>query len=386
MSEPIYLDAMASTPLAPEARAAMLPWLGELFGNPSSATHSFGWRAADAVEAGRAQVARLLGARPGSTLAFTSGATEANNTVIGGIDAAFASGSTHIVSTAIEHSSVLEPLEAAVGRGVAVSLVSPSAEGVVKPAAIEAALRPDTRLISVMAANNEIGTVQPFAAIAELAREREVALHVDASQALGKLDHGWGEIDFVSLSAHKIYGPIGVGALYVGPDAPALAPLLRGGGQERGLRAGTLPVAQIAGFGAASVLAGRRLQEDRRQLSALVARLWEQLRSAGGVERNGSQSCALPGCLNLAVEGVLADSLIAAVPEVALSSGSACASAHGGGSHVLRALGLPRTRQAASIRIGISRYTSEAEIERAAGLLLSAIARLREASDCARPG
>jgi cysteine desulfurase len=377
-TEPIYLDAMATTPLAPGAREAMLPWLGELYGNASSATHAFGWRAAERVEQGRTEVASLLGARPGSALVFTAGATEANNTVIRGLADSFAPGSTHVVSTAIEHPSVLEPLAALSERGLALSLVAPSPDGLVDPAAVERALRADTRLISVMAVNNEIGTVQPVAEIAVIARERGIALHVDASQAIGKLELDWGEIDFVSLSAHKLHGPIGIGALYLGPRAPSLPPLLRGGGQERGLRAGTLPVAQIAGFGAACAAAARRLPEDRTRISALSGRLWTLLEQAGGIERNGSATETVPGCLNFAVDGVLADSLIAAVPDVAISSGSACASAHGGGSHVLHALGHTRSRQARSLRIGISRYTTAAEIESAAESMLEGIAALRE--------
>ena len=273
---------------------------------------------------------------------------------------------------------MLAPLQAASERGLAVSLVAPMPDGVIDSAAIEAALRPDTRLISVMAVNNEIGTVQPVTEIAAIAGERGIAFHVDASQAIGKLDLDWGDLDFVSVSAHKLYGPVGIGALYVGPRAPALAALILGGGQQHGLRSGTLPVAQIAGFGAACDVAAQRRKEDGERIAGLAARLWSQLERTGGVSRNGSATQAVPGCLDFAIEGLLADALLAAVPGVAISSGSACSSASGGGSHVLRALGFSAARRSSSLRIGLGRYTTGAEVETAGGLLLSAIGQLRE--------
>jgi cysteine desulfurase len=375
---PIYLDAMATTPLAPESYQAMLPWLDGWVGNPSSSTHRYGWEAADAVEREKAAVATTVGAAPGSRIVFTSGATEANNMVILGLTRADEGRPAHVVSTALEHPSVRAPIRAVASAGTSFTEVSPCADGVIDPEAVAEALRPDTRLISVMAVNNEIGTVQPIEEIAKIAASHGVPFHVDASQAIGKIHLGTAGIDFLSLSAHKLYGPVGVGALCIGPSAPALPPLLHGGGQQLGCRPGTLPVAQIVGFGTACRLVAAEIDSDHDRIAALARFLIERLRSLDGVALNGSAERRVPGCINVAIDGVLAEALIAVTPDVAISAGSACSSGSGSGSPVLRAIGLSPARSACSVRVGISRYTTREEIDEAAALLLAGIGRIRE--------
>jgi cysteine desulfurase len=381
MTTPIYLDEMASTRLAPEAREAMLPWLGECFGNASSATHAYGWAAAEAVEQAREDVARLLGAARTEEVVFTSGATESSNTVVKGVAGAFAGAPVHVVTSAIEHPSLLEACEAACAAGVEVTRLAPGADGVVDPDAFAQALRPHTRLVSLMAVNNEVGTIQPIAEVAAIARARGILVHVDAAQAVGKLDLGVERlgVDLASVSGHKLYGPQGIGALYVRSDAATrrLPPLLHGGGQEDGRRSGTLPVAQIVGLGAAARLAAARLREDAQHASVLAADFRRRLHAVGGVRLNGSAERRVAGCVNVSIDGVLADALIALVPEVAFSSGSACSSHHGGGSHVLRAMGLDEARRRSAIRVSVGRYTTAEEIAAAAGLLADAIRQLR---------
>jgi cysteine desulfurase len=290
----------------------------------------------------------------------------------------------HIVTTAIEHPSVLAPCELAARHGADVSVIPPRRDGIVDPEDILRAMRPDTRIVSVMAANNEIGTVQPLAEIGRIARSHGAVFHVDGAQAVAKIDVDVERdgIDFLSVSAHKLYGPKGVGALYCGPTSlpGGLPPLIHGGGQEMGRRSGTPPVAQIVGFGAAARVATERWRDDAPRIRALCAMLWTRLASeVEGVHLHGSSAAEhrIPGCLSFNVDQIDADALIAAVPQLALSSGSACSSHHGGGSHVLRALGLPRSQQRGAVRIGIGRLTTAEEIATAADLILDAIARHR---------
>lgn len=386
MSGTVYLDNLATTPLAPEALTAMWPWLEHRFGNAASATHAYGWAAAEAVEAARDQVARLIGARTSPEVTFTSGATESNNTVLKGIVDAHPGLPVHVVTTAIEHSSVLAPSETLAARGAHVTRVEPDGDGVVSAEAVLAALRPETRLASVMLANNEVGTLQPVAEIANALHRRGVLLHVDGAQAIGKVacDVEALGIDLLSVSAHKLYGPKGVGALYVRADAlpHGLPPLLHGGGQEFGQRAGTLAVAQIVGFGSAAALARERWRDDGERLGALTTEFWDRLRQELGddVQLNGSHRRRLPGCLNLSIDGVSADALLAATPQLALSTGSACSSHEGGGSHVLKAMGLGAAREQSAVRIGVGRYNTAAELDQAASDLVSAARRLRAAA------
>lgn len=293
MKPPIYLDNLATTRLAPEARDAMLPWLDECYGNASSSTHSFGWAALDAIEQAREEVTDMMGVRQSSQIVFTSGATESNNTVIKGVHEVFEDSSTHVVTTAIEHPSILSPCEVIASQGASVTVVPPGSDGIVDPDDIARAIRPDTRLVTVMVANNETGTVQSLAEIGLITRSQGILFHVDAAQAMAKIEvdiEGTG-IDFLSLSGHKFHGPKGIGALYLSPDAlpGGLPALLHGGGQEVGRRAGTLPVAQIVGLGAAARVASERWRADAIHAGELSATLWNRLTSnIADLHLNGS--------------------------------------------------------------------------------------------------
>ncbi len=388
---PIYLDHHATTPVAPEVLTAMMPYFSERFGNPSGKAHALAREADEAVERARGQVAALVGASP-EEIVFTSGATEADNLAVRGAARAAASRGRHVVTSVLEHSAILEPCRSLEREGWEVTRVEVGPEGVVERAAVAAALRPDTVLVSLMAANNEIGTIQPLGDVGALCRERGVLLHSDAVQAIGRLPVGVGEwgLDLMSLSAHKMYGPKGVGALYVrrGRRPPVrLQPQMEGGGQERGLRSGTLNVPAIVGFGEAARLAGEALREgEPDRIRALRDRLLAGLRDAvGGIEVNGSLEPRLPGNLNVSIAGIEAETLLLSVgEEIAVSSGAACAEAGGKGSHVLRALGLPDARVYASLRFGVGRYNSGAEVDRAVRVLAAAVAAARTRSGAAR--
>lgn len=366
----IYLDHMASTPLDPVVRAAMLPWLDAArAGNPHSA-HPAGWRAERAVEAAREQVAALIGARP-SEIVLTSGATEANNLALLG------PGAARLVVSAVEHPSVLGPAAALRARGVAVETLPVDGDGAVDPDAVDRALAPGGALVSVMAANNEIGTVQPVDAIAAACRRRGALFHCDAVQAVATraVDVAATPVDLVSLSGHKLYGPQGIGALYVRAGTP-IEPLLRGGAQERGRRAGTVPVALAVGLGAASAEALRRRDADARHLAALRERLFAALAAACPEIRRTSPAApgaAVPGCLAVALPGVDAADLLLDLPALALSTGSACSTASDAPSHVLRAVGLSPEAIHGSLRFGIGRFTTEAEIDAAAAMVAGAL-------------
>lgn len=377
---PVYLDHHATTPVDPAVVGAMLPYLTEKFGNPSSRQHLFGQEAHAAVEEARAQVARLIGAETGD-IVFTSGATESDNLAVrGGARAAGARG-RHLVTTAIEHPAVLEPARSLEREGFDVTVVGVGPEGVVSPGEIARALRPDTVLVSVMAANNEIGTVQEVAEIGRLCREREILFHTDAVQAIGRVPvsvEAWGA-DLVSVSAHKMYGPKGVGALYV---RRARRPRIRlqaqaeGGGQEKGLRSGTLNVAGIVGFGEAARLAVEALEAgEPERIAALRDRLLAGLRARlDGVEVNGSMAHRLPGNLHVSISRAEAETLILSLGgRIAISSGAACAEAGGKGSHVLRALGLPDERIYTALRFGLGRFNDAAAIDEAIEALAGAV-------------
>ncbi len=392
MSAPIYLDYAATTPVAREVARAMSEVLGDAadFGNPSAATHSFGRRARARIEAARAQVAALIAASP-DDLVFTSGATESNNLALLGIarastpvgTGAGAGKTRHIVTSKIEHKAVLDPCKQLEREGFAVSYVAPDSSGLVQPESVRAALRPDTVLVSIMHANNETGVIQDIRAIGEMCRERGIAFHVDAAQSVGKLpvDVSALPVDLLSFTAHKIYGPKGVGALYVHPQTRArLKPVTFGGGQERGMRPGTLPTHQIVGFGAACALAAASLATDAARLGRLRDRLWQGLSRLEGVHLNGEAAPRLPGFLNVSFDGVEGESLVTALDSLAVTTGSACSSASGDPSYVLRALGRGTQLAQSSLRFSLGRATTGADIEAAIDAVWRQVSRLRAIS------
>jgi len=379
----IYLDHNATTPLDERVLAAMAPFLRIAFGNAASVQHATGRAAADAVEQARAEVADLLDASPREVV-FTSGATEANNLAIKGLALA-ATDRRHLVSCVTEHPAVLEPLAWLGRRGFEVDLVGVDADGVVELAMLERVLRPDTLLVSVMAANNETGTLAPLAEIGRLAHQVGAVFHTDATQLLGQLplDLDAAQVDLLSLSAHKFYGPKGVGALYVRRRLPVpIEPLLHGGGHERGLRSGTSNVAGCVGLGAAARLAAEKGHAAAGRLSRLRDELHNRLAAAlDGVRLNGHASHRLPSTVNLCFAGADADAVMANMPGVAVSSGSACSSATPAPSHVLRAMGCSAEDATASIRFGVGRRTTLADIERAVPQVVAAVSRVRAVLD-----
>lgn len=378
---PVYLDYAATTPVDEAVAAAMTGCLGRdgVYGNAASLMHEPGRRAAAAVEAARAQLATLLGARPGE-LVFTSGATEADNLAVIGAARYFADRGRHLVTTRIEHKAVLDAARRLEREGWEVTWLEPDAEGRIAPASVAAALRDDTVLAAVMWVNNETGVVNDVEAIGRLCRERGVLFHVDAAQAVGKLpiDLAHLPIDFLALTAHKFYGPKGVGALYIA-DRPGVQvqPLLYGGGQERGLRPGTLPVHQIVGLGAAAARAREELPRERVRLKALRDRLSAGLTAVDGVFVNGGGAERIPGIVNVSVAGVDGESLFASLEPLAVASGSACNTTSGEPSYVLRALGRDDRLAGASVRFSLGRYTTEHEVDRAVGIFTGAVGRLR---------
>lgn len=374
-----YLDHHATTPCATAVLEAMAPWWQERFANPSSRLYRPALEAAAAVEHARAQVGQALGMGEEAVI-FTSGATEANTLALrGAVDAAAEAGQPRraLVTLATEHRAVLDPLAALARRGVPLTVLPVQADGLVDLNRLADALTPHTLLLSVMAANNEIGVLQPLEAIAALCRRQGVLLHCDAAQAVGHIPVSMAElgVDLLTLSAHKFYGPKGVGALLIRPGV-AIAPQQLGGGQERGMRAGTLPVPLIIGLAAALRLALADRQERAERLGALRDQLWRQLEALGGMQRNGSARHRLPHNLNVSVAGVDGSRLHQLLRRrLAVSSGSACS--QGSPSHVLAALGRGRQEAAASIRFGLGRDTGEAEVAEALAAVTEALSSLR---------
>jgi cysteine desulfurase len=388
----VYLDHHATTPVDPAVLSAMLPFFTEKFGNASSRQHLYGQEADLAVQCARAQVAELISAPP-EDIVFTSGATESNNLAVRGVcEGTKREAGGHIVTTVLEHAAVLEPCRSLERQGFRVSRVETGDEGLVDPQRLIAALEPDTVLVSMMAANNEIGTVQPVAEVGRACRERGIAFHCDAVQALGRIPvdvDAWG-VDLLSVSAHKMYGPKGVGALYVRKERRPrlrLVPRLEGGGQEKGLRTGTLNVPGIVGLGEASRLAQAALGDgEPARIAALRDRLLTGLRARiDGVHVNGALSPRLPGNLHVSIDHAAAEKLILSLGgRVAISSGAACAEAGGKGSHVLRAIGLSDERVYTALRFGVGRYNTAAEIDAVVDALIDAVAVARSRAS-ARP-
>jgi len=381
LQKPVYLDHQATTPLDPRVLEAMLPFFGPKFGNAASRSHSFGWTAEKAVEFARRRVAELAGAAP-REMVFTSGATESNNLALKGVAEACRAKGNHIVTMATEHKAVLDPLRRLERQGCRVTVLPPRPDGLLDFDRLRHALLPETLLVSVMWANNEIGVLQPVREIGAICREKGVLFHCDAAQAFGKLpiDVNADHIDLLSASAHKMYGPKGIGALYVRRRNPRveLAAQMDGGGHEFGLRSGTLNVPAIVGFGEACAICAREMAEESARLRALRDRLLQRL-TAGleGVTVNGCLDRRLAGNLNLNFAGVDAESLLMSLPEVALSTGSACSSATVEPSHVLRALGLSQEEAHSSVRFGLGRFNTEEEIDYVAARATESVKKLR---------
>ncbi|MDE1904121.1 MAG: aminotransferase class V-fold PLP-dependent enzyme [Alphaproteobacteria bacterium] len=378
---PVYLDNHATTPCDPRVVAAMVPWFTERFGNPHSLTHAYGREAEQAVEQARAQLADLIGADP-RELIFTSGATEANNMAIKGAARFHRQfGKDGVVTLATEHKCVLESAKALERDGFRVTVLPVGGDGLVDLDALARAIDDKTAIVSVMAAHNEIGVIQPIKEIAALAHAKGALFHTDAAQAVGKIavdvaDLG---VDLMSISGHKIYGPKGIGALYLRRRPRArIEPLFDGGGQERGMRSGTLPVPLIVGLGQAAALAKAEMLGEAQRLLALRTRFLAGLRAkVPDVVLNGNTERRLPGNLNLSFSGLKAIDLIAACPGLALSTGSACTAAEVEPSYVLRALGLGEELASSSLRIGLGRFTTATEVDFAVDTLAAAVLRLR---------
>jgi cysteine desulfurase len=382
---PIYMDNHATTRLDPRVLEAMVPYFTQDFGNAASRTHAFGWAAEAAVDDARDTVARLINAESGKEIAFTSGATESDNLAIKGVAEYYGQKGKHIVTTTIEHKAVLDSCKRLEKQGYEVTYVSAGPDGLVDPADIEKALTDKTILVSVMLANNEVGTIQPIAEIGKLTRSRGVIFHVDAVQGLGKtpFDVRAMNVDLASLTAHKIYGPKGVGALYVRRSKPRirLVAQMDGGGHERGNRSGTLNVPGIVGFAKACEILEREGVEEANRIRALRDRLHQRITNQlDEVVLNGHPEKRLPGNLNLSFSFVEGEGLMMAIKDVAVSSGSACTSASLEPSYVLRSMGLNEEAAHSSIRFGLGRFNTEEEVDYVADLLIEKVRKLRDMS------
>jgi cysteine desulfurase len=381
VSEIVYLDNAATTAVDPRVVEAMLGCLGPDgdYANPSAVGHPPGRRARAHVEQARAEVAALVGADP-SQVIFTSGATEADNLALLGAARFYRERGRHIVTSRTEHPAVLDACRQLEREGCEVTYLKPGPDGIVEAAQVEAALRADTLLVSLMHVNNEIGVVQDVGAVGRLCRARGVLFHVDAAQGAGKLplDVERDCIDLLALTAHKVHGPKGVGALCVRREPRVgLVPLLHGGGQERGLRSGTLPTHQIAGMGATFRIAAAEMAADGARITSLRERLWQGLAAIGGVSLNGHPTRRVPGILSVTVDGVDGESLLYEMPQLAVTSGSACATTSGEPSYVLRALGRSDRLAQSSLRLSLGRFSTAAEVDFAVQVITSAVARLR---------
>ncbi|KAK6923908.1 Aminotransferase class V domain [Dillenia turbinata] len=380
---PLYLDMQATSPVDPRVLDAMLPYYLSRFGNPHSRTHLYGWESDLAVEKAREQVAYLINASP-KEIIFTSGATESNNISVKGLMHFYRDKKRHVITTQTEHKCVLDSCRHLQQEGFDVTYLPVESDGLVNLDKLRDAIRADTGLVSVMAVNNEIGVVQPVEEIGRICKEKGVFFHTDAAQALGKvpIDVENMNVSLMSLSGHKVYGPKGVGALYMRRRPRVrVEPQMNGGGQERGIRSGTVPTPLVVGFGAACELAAKEMEYDEKRIRGLQERLLNGIRAKlDGVVVNGSVEKRYPGNLNLSFAYVEGESLLMGLKEVAVSSGSACTSASLEPSYVLRALGVDEDMAHTSIRFGIGRFTTEEEIDRAVELTVCQVEKLREMS------
>ncbi len=382
---PIYMDNHATTPLDPRVLEAMLPYFSEHFGNAASRTHAFGWRAEAAVDDARDTIARLINAESGKEIVFTSGATESDNLALKGVAEYYQGKGNHIVTTTIEHKAVLDSCKRLEKQGCTVTYVPAGTDGIVDPDDIKKALTDKTILVSIMLANNEVGTIQPIGEIGKITREKGVLLHVDAVQGVGKtpFDVRAMNVDLASLSAHKIYGPKGVGALYVRRSKPRvrLVAQMDGGGHERGNRSGTLNVPSIVGFAKASEILIQEGAAEAEKLRGLRERLWKKFqRELDQVILNGHPERRLPGNLNVSFAFVEGEGLMMAIKDVAVSSGSACTSSSLEPSYVLRSMGLDEDMAHSSIRFGLGRFNTEEEVDYVGDLVTGKVKKLRDMS------
>lgn len=380
MPDPIYLDYASTTPVDPRVAEKMCDCLlaeGN-FGNPASRTHTFGWRASEAVEEARFRVASLIGADP-REIVWTSGATESDNLAIKGLVEQASGQAGHVVTSRIEHKAVIDTCDHLQTLGHRITRLAPDADGRIHPSAVQAAIDDATTLVSIMYANNEIGTVNDIPAIAEVCRRRRVPLHVDAAQMVGKLpiDVAATPIDLMSISAHKFYGPKGIGVLYVRRGSLAIKPQVHGGGHEFGLRSGTLATHQIVGMGEAARIVESELGEESRRLVAMRGDFLERIGTMAGAHLNGHASERLPGLVNVSFEGVDGETLINAMSGIAVSNGSACTSASVEPSYVLKELGLARELAFGSVRFSFGRFTREQDIRAAAEEVIRVVTALR---------
>jgi cysteine desulfurase len=381
---PVYLDYMSTTPVLARVLKKMNECLEKegYFGNPSSVSHRYGWEASEQVEAARAQVAMLVGANPAEII-WTSGATEADNLALKGAAYFYQRKGKHIITMSCEHKAVLDSCRYLESQGFEVTYLNPQSDGLLDMQQLVGALRSDTILVSVMHVNNETGVIQDIAAIGEFLKDRGILFHVDAAQSAGKipLDIKKMSVDLMSFSGHKIYGPKGVGALYVRQKPKVrLVPLIHGGNQEKGLRSGTLPTHQIVGMGEAFLAAQENLAKDHQKILTLRERLWRGISQLGGIHVNGSMEQRIAACLNIRVDGVDGESLVLSLRDLAISTGSACNSASSESSHVLLSMGLTRQQAQQSIRLSLGRFTTEQEIDFVAKHFSEEVNRLRNMS------
>ncbi|EMI3314638.1 TPA: IscS subfamily cysteine desulfurase [Proteus mirabilis] len=384
MKLPIYLDYSATTPVDPRVAEKMMQCLtiDGIFGNPASRSHRFGWQAEEAIDIARNQIADLIGADP-REIVFTSGATEADNLALKGVANFYQKKGKHIITSKTEHKAILDTCRQLEREGFEVTYLAPKSDGLIDLKELEAAMRDDTILVSIMHVNNEIGVVQDIAAIGELCRSKGIIYHVDATQSVGKLpiDLSKLKVDLLSLSAHKVYGPMGIGALYVRRKPRIrLEAQMHGGGHERGMRSGTLAVHQIVGMGEAYRILKEEMVDETKRLNELRLRLWNGIKDIEEVYINGSLEHTAPNILNVSFNYVEGESLMMALKDLAVSSGSACTSASLEPSYVLRALGLTDELAHSSIRFSLGRFTTEEEIDYAIEQIHSAIGRLRDLS------
>lgn len=386
MRKPVYLDYAATTPVAPEVAARMVQCLtlDGVFANPASRSHIYGWQAEELVEEARAQVAGLINADP-REIVWTSGATEANNLALKGVAETYRSNHStggHIIVSAIEHKAVLDPVSWLEAQGFRVTRLQPTSEGIITVDALASALQADTFLVSIMQVNNELGCINDIKGLGEICKVHRILLHCDAAQSAGKIpvDVKALGVDLLSLSAHKFYGPKGVGALYVRRTGEVkVAAQIHGGGHERGMRSGTLPTHQLVGIGEAAKLAAEHLVADAERIRSLRDRLWQGIADLPGVKRNGSSIECVNGILNLTFGNADGEMLLLSLRDLAISSGSACNSASMSPSYVLKAIGLSDEAAQASLRFSIGRYTTADEIEYAIEHLRGVIAKLHKA-------